>query len=85
MTPAEAIVFWLVWVVIFGLGCLIFLNFIIADVGSSYETVKEDIESLIYKSRASMVMETEDFLEEKDRENKTWFPLAVVVRVPQLD
>ena len=61
VTAEEANVFWAVWVVIFFFSGLIFLNFIIAEVGSSYETINEDIDALIYKSRATMIMEVEDF------------------------
>ena len=65
----------------FVMGCLIFLNFIIAEVSDSYAKVKEDIEALIYKERASMVKEVEDFLSESYKMNyKINFPKYVVVR-----
>ena len=54
----------MVWLAIFYLGCLIFSNFIIAEVLSTYETVKKDIDSLIYKERATMVAEVEEMFSE---------------------
>ena len=64
LDPNEGIVYWIVWLLAFVMGCLIFLNFIIAEVSDSYAKVKEDIEALIYKERATMVKEVEDFLSE---------------------
>jgi len=58
----EQIVFWVLWLLVFLGGCLIFLNFIIAEVSASYEKVKEDIDALTYKERAKMVREAEDFV-----------------------
>ena len=64
------------------MGCLIFLNFIIAEVSDSYAKVKEDIDRLIYKERGTMVKEVEDFLSEGYKIEKTMlFPKqGVVVR-----
>jgi hypothetical protein len=41
---------------------LIFLNFIIAEVSATYERVKDQIEALIYKERASLIAEAEDII-----------------------
>ena len=78
----EARLFWFVWLLAFMMGCLIFLNFIIAEVSDSYAKVKEDIDRLIYKERATMVKEVEDFLSEGYKIEKTMlFPKqGVVVR-----
>lgn len=59
---SEAILFWCVWVLIFLFGCLIFLNFIIAEVCNSYQKVKDNIEAQVYKERAALVKEAEDFM-----------------------
>lgn len=77
----EARLYWVVWLAIFYLGCLIFSNFIIAEVLSTYENVKKDIGSLIYKERAMMVKEVEEFYSEEVMANRQeTFPLYVVVR-----
>lgn len=63
------------------MGCLIFSNFIIAEVSATYVTVKQDIDALIYKERANMVKEVEDFYtDEYKLTNKDKFPKYVVVR-----
>lgn len=48
-------------------SALIFLNFIIAEVSNSYQNVKTNIDSLIYRERAKLVMEAEDFMSARTR------------------
>ena len=45
-------------------SALIFLNFIIAEVSNSYANAKQNIDSLIYKERASLIQEIEDITPE---------------------
>ena len=81
LTEQEAIAFWVVWLFIFWFGCLIFLNFIIAEVSSSYENVKGEIQKITNKERATMVKEVEDFFSDKIKnEDKALFPKYFVVR-----
>ena len=62
-------------------SALIFLNFIIAEVSNSYQTVKESIEALIYKERAGLIQEAEDIILESVKKNdKTKFPKYLIVR-----
>ena len=77
----EQIVFWVLWLLVFLGGCLIFLNFIIAEVSASYEKVKEDIDALTYKERAKMVREAEDFVSDARKlEDTQSFPKYFVIR-----
>ena len=77
----EQIVFWVLWLLVFLGGCLIFLNFIIAEVSASYEKVKEDIDALTYKERAKMVREAEDFVRKPEKGEYTdSFPKFFVIR-----
>ena len=50
------------WVLMVCFSLLIFLNFIIAEVSNSYATVKEDIDALVQKERAQLILEAEDVL-----------------------
>lgn len=60
---------------------LIFLNFIIAEVGNSYARVKENIFSYIYKERAKLISEAEELLSKKYKQSKKdMFPQYVIVR-----
>lgn len=81
LSLGERLLFWCIWLIVFLFGCLIFLNFIIAEVSSSYTKIREEIGSLVYKERARMVKEVEDFLsEEYKKTNKKQFPKFLVVR-----
>jgi hypothetical protein len=43
--------------------------------------VKENIDALIYKERATLVMEAEDIMSKKTKKNdKTKFPKIVIIR-----
>ena len=69
------------WILMVFFSCLIFLNFIIAEVSNSYVVVKEDIDALVQKERAQLILEAEDVLTDSIKlYNKTKFPKYVVVR-----
>lgn len=84
LTLGERVLFWCIWLVVFLFGCLIFLNFIIAEVSNSYQKVQDKIDRLVYRERAVMVKEVEDFLSEESKaSNKKQFPKYLVVREPE--
>ena len=58
---------------------LIFLNFIIAEVGNSYQKVRDHIHSLVFQERAELIEEVEDLYpaEKKDKIN---FPKYLIIR-----
>lgn len=57
------------------------LNFIIAEVSNSYQTVKDSIESITNKERARLVLEAEDFITEDVKKQRTdIFPKYFVTR-----
>lgn len=73
--------FWIIWVIMVIFSALIFLNFIIAEVSNSYQSVKKSIDALIYKERAGLVMEAEDIMSKSSKlTNKNKFPKFVVIR-----
>ena len=73
--------FWIIWVIMVIFSALIFLNFIIAEVSNSYQRIKEQIDSLIYKERAELIEEAEDIMSSRTKKNdKTKFPKYIVVR-----
>jgi len=84
MTPADHLLFWMMWLVMVTFSLLIFLNFIIAEVSSSYGKVKGDIDALVQQERARLILEAEDVLtDEIKRNNKTKFPKYFIVREQQ--
>ena len=80
LDPFYNIIFWIVWLSIVSMTCVIFLNFIIAEVSASYETVKEDIEGLILKERASLIKESEEMMSKKSLTNIDLFPRYLIMR-----
>jgi hypothetical protein len=47
LTPQENILYWLIWLMVVVMTCIIFLNFIIAEASASYEKVKENLGAMI--------------------------------------
>ena len=55
LDPYQNRIFWIVWLFIVLVTCIIFLNFIIAEVSASYEKVKVRLHGLFLKERAAMI------------------------------
>lgn len=51
--------FWVSWLIISIISCIIFLNFIIAEASASYEKVSASIEETILRAKASLISEAE--------------------------
>jgi hypothetical protein len=49
--------FWFTWIIIVTMTCIIFLNFIIAEVSASYEKVNVRVKGLIEKERVQLIKE----------------------------
>ena len=66
---------------IFFLGSIVFLNFIIAEIGSIYSEVNARLDNAQYLERASMVKEVEDAESAEVRAaDKTRYPKYIVIR-----
>ena len=79
LDPMENFIFWLCWVIIVVVTCIVFLNFIIAEAGHSYEIVNEFIDSFIARDKASLIAESEDMLP-KCLKSKKLFPKYIIIR-----
>ena len=79
LTQGENYVFWLIWALVVVLLCIIFLNFIISEIGASYDSLKEKLEQLIIKERASLISEAEDMMFERFTDENT-FPRCIIER-----
>lgn len=53
------ILFWSMWIFVVLFSSLIFLNFVIAEVGNSYSKVKENVDKQIYRERAQLISESD--------------------------
>ena len=78
---AMQLLFWFVWIGMVFFSSLVFLNFIIAEVGNSYQICKENINKIIFKERASLIAEAEDLHSKDQKENDfVRFPPFIVSR-----
>lgn len=62
LSPAENIMFWCIWLMTTVVTAIIFLNFIVAEAGNSYNEVSEQLENFIQQQRAALVSEAESLL-----------------------
>ena len=59
LESGETYLFWFMWMIVVIIGCIIFLNFIIAEASASYSKVSEKIEEYIQKEKANLISESE--------------------------
>lgn len=62
LEPAENVIFFIVFVLIFMMNCILLLNFIISEIGSIYEQIRRDLEGLKMKDRMDLITEAEDMI-----------------------
>lgn len=58
----ETILFWIVWFLAVFVNCIIFLNFIVAEAGNSYNEVQENLTNIIVMQKASQVAEAQEII-----------------------
>ena len=61
----ENTIFWFVWLVVVLMTCIVFLNFIIAEVSASYTNTMESLHTLFLKERTQLIKEAEDMLPQR--------------------
>ena len=76
---------WILWFIILIVGNIVFMNFVIAVVGSSYENCMEKMVAQSYMAHLDMIIEREIFMSEDERANPEYFPkyLIMVKRVDE--
>lgn len=60
LTPAENVIFWIAFMAIFLMNSLVFLNFVISEIGATYEKTRSQIEGLVMKDKADLITEAQD-------------------------
>jgi hypothetical protein len=73
-------VFWLIWVMIVFVTCIIFLNFIIAEASASYEEVSGNMDNFLIFQKVCLINESEDMLPKFYKKDKQRFPKYLIVR-----
>ena len=76
----QGIVFWVTWIFMVIMTCVIFLNFIIAEVSQSYMDVQSSVNEFIYRERARLIHEAEVMLPNSAKDNKEYFPRFLITR-----
>lgn len=74
---AQHYLFWATWIFFVLLLLLVFMNFIIAQVGTSYNRVNARMVALKYRERAELVKEAEELTSNKTDE---LFPDSILIR-----
>lgn len=47
VSPIQNYMFWLTWLILVIITCIVFMNFIIAEVSSSYSSVQKSVKGFI--------------------------------------
>ena len=79
LTAQENALFWLIWLMVVVMTCIIFLNFIIAEASASYEKVKENLVAMINKEKSALIGEAEGMIWMRTKTDKA-FPKYVIIR-----
>lgn len=81
LEPFENILYWITWLAVVMMTCIVFLNFIIAEVGSSYSKVVTKLNGLFLKERAQLIKESEDMIFQASSQlNQALFPKYLITR-----
>ena len=75
----ENILYWIIWLLVVIMTCIVFLNFIIAEASASYQSVKDRLEAMISKEKANLIAEAETILP-KGVKNMKIFPKYIIIR-----
>ena len=78
-TLQENYLYWIIWLIVVTMTCIIFLNFIIAEASNSYAVVKESLTALTMKERASLIQEAEGQIPMVYKDDSL-FPKYIIVR-----
>ena len=71
--------YWLYWLLVVILTCIVFLNFIIAEASNSYTEVKNRLNAIINLEKASLIIEAEDMTFDRLKD-ETMFPKYIIIR-----
>lgn len=79
LIPAENWLFFICWTVVTILCQIVFLNFIISEIGAIYNKYFLRLEKLIQKEKANMIEEAEKLMPLRLK-NDNWFPKIFIKR-----
>lgn len=79
LEPAENYIYWVIWILIILVTCIIFLNFIIAEASASYEKVSEFLQLYILAEKAALIQQAEEMVPRWNK-NQDKFPSYIIIR-----
>ena len=81
LSDRENHMFWVIWITIVIMTNIVFLNFIIAEVGASYNKIKDVLTGLEGQERMNLIKESEVMLDVSClKKNKDMFPKYLICR-----
>ena len=79
LTLEENIIYWIIWLMVVIITCIIFLNFIIAEASNSYAKVKDSLIAMINKEKSALIGEAEGLFPPTQK-TRLLFPKYVIIR-----
>lgn len=79
LSNEENVIYWVIWLMVVIITCIIFLNFIIAEASNSYAKVKEALTAMINKEKSALIGEAEGLFPPTQKTAKL-FPKYVIIR-----
>lgn len=79
LTANENRLYWVIWLLVVVMTCIVFLNFIIAEASASYQSVKDRLGAMINHEKASLIAEAETIYWSGVKDDQ-WFPKYIIIR-----
>ena len=82
MNETSSKIFWFMWIIIVLVTAVIFLNFIVAEAGASYEKISANIANYLQYEKIELINESEQMLyhSAEARKNDQKFPMFIIIR-----
>lgn len=79
LNKEENILFWIIWLLVVLITCIVFLNFIIAEASDSYSKIKLRLDAFVNKEKSVLISEAEDMTFDRYKDDKM-FPKYIIIR-----
>jgi len=79
LDDSENIIFWVIFLLTCIITCIIFLNFIVAEAGNSYNEVSEELSNFIWQQQADLCAEAEGLFPSFLKKEKH-YPKYIIIR-----
>ena len=59
LNSIDNYIFWITWIILIVVTCVIFLNFVVCEASASYNHVKQSLNLVIIQAQANLIAESE--------------------------